>query len=361
MQELSRDEARRIAVRAALLDADRPGDVVEVVESLGTLKIDPTAVIAPCEHTMLWSRVGWQYEPGHLKKAVEDDRLVFEFNGTYVAGSRIPYLRTVLRERGLYPAFQRWFDANLPFSKDVLARLRADGPLLASDIDDTHQLAAKSEGGWYGSNQVPRMLEALERQGIVAVSGRRGRLRVWDLAERVHPAGMPEYTREEAELALESSRLRGLGIVRHNTAASRVKNVGELVRVEGSEWKWRVDPEALAALADDPGGRAAILNPYDGMLFDRARLLELFDFDYRLEQFKPKAERVYGYFTHPILVGDRFIGLLDAALDKKKENLIVTAVHEIVPFDEDDTEMVRAEISELAEWLGVGLMGVGAD
>ena len=63
---------------------------------------------------------------------------------------------------------------------------------------------------------------------------------------------------------------------------------------------------------DDPGGRVAILNPYDGMLFDRPRLAELFGFEYVLEQFKPKAQRVYGYFARPILVGDRFAGLLDA-------------------------------------------------
>jgi len=342
-----------------MLDADRPGDVVEVVESIGRLKIDPTAVIAPCEHTMLWSRIGWQYEPAHLKKAVESDRLVFEFNGTFVAGTLMPYLRTVLREKGLlYPGYRAWFDANQKFSKDVLARLRSDGPLPASQIDDTHQVAANSDSGWSGPNQVPRMLEALELQGLVAVSARQGRTRVWDLAERVHPPDMPEYTREEAELALESSRLRALGIARYNTASSRIKNVGEPVTVEGSTWKWRVDPEALAALDLDPGGRAAILNPYDGMLFDRARILELFDFDYKLEQFTPKAKRVYGYFTHPILVGDRFVGLLDAALDKKKENLVVTAVHEAAPFDDDDTEMVRAEIHELAEWLGVGLLGL---
>ena len=73
--QLSKDEARRIVVRAALLDADRPGDLVEVAEQIGQIKIDPTAVIAPCEHTVLWSRIGWSYEPGQLKKAVEQDRL----------------------------------------------------------------------------------------------------------------------------------------------------------------------------------------------------------------------------------------------------------------------------------------------
>ena len=78
-----------------------------------------------------------------------------------------------------------------------------------------------------------------------------------------------------------------------------------------------------------------------------------------LEQFKPKAQRRYGYFVHPVLVGDRFAALLDAQLDKKKENLVVTAVHELdvtdprLALDDEEREMVDAEISDLAEWLGV--------
>lgn len=76
-----------------------------------------------------------------------------------------------------------------------------------------------------------------------------------------------------------------------------------------------------------------------------------------LEQFKPKAQRVYGYFAHPILVGDRVVGLLDAELNKKKETLVVHAVHEVVSFDGDEREMVEAEIRDLAEWLGVALAG----
>jgi uncharacterized protein YcaQ len=134
-----------------------------------------------------------------------------------------------------------------------------------------------------------------------------------------------------------------------------VGEAGEPAVVEGSTKKWRVAPEAIAALDDDPGGRVAFLNPYDGMLFDRPRLSELFEFDYVLEQFKPKPQRKYGFFAHPILMGDRFIGMLDAEVDRKLEALKVNAVHEFLPFDPEEDEMVRAEITNLAEWLGVTL------
>lgn len=358
MQELSREEARRIAVRAALLDADRPGDVVEIAEQIGVIKIDPTAVIATSEHAMLWARIGWSYEPGQLKKAVEIDRHLYEYDGGFHTANRIPYLWPTLRARVLRAQAASWLEANLRFRDHVLKRLRDDGPLLASDIEDTHQVARDSDHGWWGSNQVPRMLELLMHMGEVAITARQGRLKVWDLAERVYPKDLPGYTLEEAELGLEELRLKANGITRHNAAYTRVKNAGEVVKVEGSTAKWRVDPEALAALDDDPGGRVAILNPYDTMLFDRSRLKDLFDFDYVLEQFKPKAERVYGYFAHPILIGDRFAGLLDAALDKKKEVLVVTAIHELIPFDEEETEMVHAEIRELAEWIGVPVTGL---
>ena len=94
------------------------------------------------------------------------------------------------------------------------------------------------------------------------------------------------------------------------------------------------------------------------MLFDRPRLRELFEFDYVLEQFKPKPQRKFGYFAHPILLGDRFVAQLDAELDKKKETLVVGAIHELVPLDEDETEMIRAEILDLGEWLGVPVTGL---
>ncbi|MCK6080305.1 winged helix DNA-binding domain-containing protein [Microbacterium sp. EYE_5] len=358
MHRLTRDDARRIAVRAQLLDADRPADVVELAEQLGAIKIDPTAVIAPSEHSICWSRIGWSYEPGQLSKAVEDDRLLFEYDGHFRPSSLLPALWPLMRTRRVREATRQYLDANAAFRADILARLGREGALLAADIPDTSAVQAKNESGWYGSNQVPRMLELMSYLGEVAVSGRVGRQRVWDLAERVYDGVDASMDPAEAEAVLAGRRLQAYGIARQKSPWAGVGAAGEEATVEGSAWRWRVDPEAVEALADDPGGRAAILNPYDRMLFDRPRLTELFDFTFVLEQFKPKHQRVYGYFAHPILVGDRFIGLLDAALDKKKETLVVGAVHELVPFDDDEREMVLAEIRDLGEWLGVPVRGL---
>lgn len=360
VHELSRDQARRIIVRAQLLDVNRPGDVVEVAEQLGYIKIDPTATIAPAEHTIPWSRIGWSYEPGQLQKVVEEDRLLFEFDGAFRPMSLLPLMLPGMRAWPTRESSKEWLAANDAFRRDVLARLRAEGPLLTSDIPDTAQVS-RAPDGWSGSNQVPTMLDFLTRQGAVAVVGREGRHRRWDLAERVYPAGMPEYSAEEAAHLLGERRLQAAGLAKAHWWWNGVgKDSGEAARVEGSTWKLRVDPEALASLDadDDDGGRVAFLNPYDSLLYDRGRLKELFEFEYVLEQFKPKAERVYGYFAHPILLGDRFVGMLDAELDRQNEVLRVNAVHEFLPFEPEETEMVHAEIRDLAEWLGVSVGGM---
>lgn len=357
VHQLTRDQARRIVVRAQLLDAARPGDVVEVAEQLGAIKIDPTATIASCEHTVLWSRIGWSYEAGQLQKAVEMDRLLFEFDGAFRPMSLLPMMLPSMRRWPQRDRTRQWLDANARFRADVLARLRAEGPLLASDIPDTAQLS-RAPDGWSGSNQVPIMLDFLSRQGEVAVVGREGRARRWDLAERVYPNEMPSFDDDEAQRLLDARRIQAAGLVKERSPYTPVGEAGEAAVVEGSKWKFRVDPEALNALdADDAddGGRVAFLNPYDGMLFDRPRLKELFEFEYVLEQFKPKPQRRYGFFAHPILMGDRFVGMLDAEVDRAREMLRVNAIHEFLPFEPEEHEMARAEIDELAQWLGVSI------
>lgn len=351
---ITRDEARRIAVRAQLLDAVRPGDVVEVAEQLGAVKIDPTAVIAPAEHTILWSRIGYAYEPGQLKKAVERDRMLFEFDGAFRPVSLLPLMLPAMRRWPRRETTRQWLSANDRFRTNVLAQLRAEGPILASEIPDTAQLSRPPDG-WTGSNQVPTMLDFLSRQGVVAIAAREGRHRRWDIAERVFPQDLPEFGDEEAAQLLDERRLHAAGVAKQKSPWTPVGTAGVPVTIEGNRQKYRVDPAALAALDDDDGGRVAFLNPYDGMLFDRPRLREIFDFDYVLEQFKPKPQRKYGLFGHPILLGDRFVGMLDAEVDRSEGVVRLEAVHEFFPLEPEEHDMIRAEISELAQWLGMGI------
>ncbi len=176
---------------------------------------------------------------------------------------------------------------------------------------------------------------------------------MWDLAERVYPADFVEQEYDEAKRRLDERRLQAAGIAKQKSPWTPVGEAGEAATVEGSRTRWRVDPEAIAALEDDADGRVALLNPYDSVLFDRPRLREIFEFEYVLEQFKPMAQRRYGYFAHPILMGDRFVGMLDAEVDRAREVLRVNAVHPFSPWAAEEEAMVRTEVEELAQWLGV--------
>jgi uncharacterized protein YcaQ len=104
-------------------------------------------------------------------------------------------------------------------------------------------------------------------------------------------------------------------------------------------------------------GRTALLCPYDRLVYDRARLAELFDFAYLLEMYKPKAARRWGYYALPVLHHDRLVGKVDATADRKAGVLRVDAIHEDVPFTKAMSAAVHAELAELATWLGLHLGG----
>ncbi|WP_314149492.1 DNA glycosylase AlkZ-like family protein, partial [uncultured Leifsonia sp.] len=141
-------------------------------------------------------------------------------------------------------------------------------------------------------------------------------------------------------------RLRALGIAR----PVQVGEAGVPARVEGSALEWRVDPDAVGAAFR---GRTALLSPFDRLIHDRVRTQELFGFEYLLEMYKPAAQRRWGYFALPILHGDRLVGKLDAAADRKAGVLRVSAVHEDEPFGTEVRDAVEAEIAALASWLGL--------
>jgi uncharacterized protein YcaQ len=182
-----------------------------------------------------------------------------------------------------------------------------------------------------------------------------GRERVWDLAERVYPSGVEVPSIEEATRRQNERRLGALGIARRKTTAVPVEpwdvgDAGEPAVVEGVKGEWRVDPSAIQ---DDFEGRTALLSPFDRLIHDRVRAVELFDFEYTLEMYKPAAQRRWGYYALPILHGDRLVGKADAITDRKASVLRVNAVHEDVPFTRPMATAVRAELEDLASWLGL--------
>lgn len=348
-------------MRAQLLSAERPADIVETIDGLTVVNIEPTAAIAPSADHILWSRLGWPYQPADLRRLAEEDRAVFEWGGFYRPMTDLPLLRPVMRERPQSREARDWLAANDVFRREVLDRLRAEGPLRPAEIPDTAQVSWRSSG-WTNDRNTMQMLEILAARGEVAISGRDAKGRLFDLAERVYPAGLAELTPEEAARERAERRLGSLGLARAKAVGQPfepldVGTVGEPAEVEGIDGEWRLDPAALDGV-DAFRPRTALLSPFDRLVFDRDRLRDLFGFEYILEMYKPAAKRRWGYFALPILHGDRFVGKLDAKADRKAGVLRVHAIHQDEPFTGEIEAAVDAEIRDLARWLGLEVVGV---
>jgi uncharacterized protein len=360
VHRLTKDQARRIAVRAQLLDARRPTELLTVVHRLTLLQVDPTSAIAPSADLVAWSRLGPAYEPDELKQALEQDRTLFELGALVRPMSDLGLYLAGAAEWPSYEKQRAWLRDNDRFRRDILELLESSGPLSSRDIPDTC-VAPWASTGWTNNRNVTQMLEFLMMRGEVAIAGRFGRERLWNLAERVYPAEVAVPSVEEAERRQNERRLGSLGIARQKTRAMPVESIqvgeaGEPAVVEGVKGEWRVDP---AALGDDFEGRTALLSPFDRLIHDRVRAEELFDFEYTLEMYKPAAKRRWGYYALPILHEDRLVGKLDAVADRKASVLRVNAIHEDVKFTRAMTKAVQAELEDLASWLGVSAIESG--
>jgi uncharacterized protein YcaQ len=239
--------------------------------------------------------------------------------------------------------------------------------VLAKDVPDTARVPYTwGAEGWSSRRSVAEMLEALNMQGKLAMVGRKGRQRLWDLAERVYPRVEP-VPLEEALRERVDRRLAAEGIARKRVQGRSGDNAwwvelpGEAVQVEGLDGEWRVDSALLERADEEFEPRTALLSPFDAIAADRPRLLDLFDYEYMLEMYKPKGKRRWGYFALPILHGERFVGKLDAKADRKQGVLNVFAVHEDLPFDGATMDAVHAEVERLAAWLGLGRVDYARD
>jgi len=356
---LTRERARRVAVQAQLLTADRPAGIVETIDALGVVNIEPTAAIAPSADLILWSRLGWPYQPSDLLRLEVEDRAVFEWNGFYRTMADLAIVVPDMKQRPRYAQPREWLAANARFREDVLARLSYEGPLRAAQIPDTAQVSWRSTG-WTNNRNSMQMLEILVMCGDVAIASRDSGGRLFDLAERVYPTEIDELTVAEAARERAVRRLGALGIARLKSLIESADppdlgDLGEEAVIEGVPGVWRIDPEALAA-SEDFAPRTALLSPFDRLVFDRTRLDEIFGFEYILEMYKPAAKRRWGYFALPILHGDQFVGKLDAKADRKAGVLRINALHEDEPFTPAVASGVDAEVNDLARWLGLEIV-----
>jgi uncharacterized protein YcaQ len=297
-------QARRIAVRSQLLDGSAK-DVLQTVRRLGFLQIDPISTVAPPQRLVLWTRLG-AYDPAELDRLLWEERKLFEWGAFIWPMEDFPLIRARMRRRrGKYKYEQQgteFLRTNARFKRHLLRELENRGPLLSREIE-ADLMVSKDPHDWWGSRKVTLMLELLEGRGVVAIVGRRGSQRVWDLAERWHPDA-EAIPWPEAERLLAEKRFRSLG-----------------VKFENGEWHAHPDAEDGSVPK-----RVTFLSPFDRLIHDRDRAERLWDFYYRLEMYVPKAKREYGYYVLPILRGDRLIGRIEPVLDRKTGVLRVNGV-----------------------------------
>lgn len=357
--ELTRPDARRIAVRAQLLAEPRPTNLLDAVRHLTHLQADPTAAVAPSAELVVWSRLGSSFEPADLEAACTSGALV-ELQGMLRPAADLALHRA---EMAAWPGpgelkdwqvgTRDWLLANDGCRRDILDKLFEEGPLPSEAFPDTTVVPWESSG-WNNDRNVRMLLGLLVRRGEVAAAGRDGRDRLWDLAERVYP-DVPVVPYDEAMRIREERRLHSLGLARARATQTPgepndVGGAGEPAVVEGVRGRWRVDP---AYLDDGFIGRTVLLSPLDKLVMDRKRMAELFEFDYQLEMYKPAAKRRWGYWALPILAGDRLVGKVDATAERDAGVLRVDAVHEDGDWTKELRAEVEREVEDLAAWLGL--------
>ncbi|MEO6116443.1 MAG: crosslink repair DNA glycosylase YcaQ family protein [Pseudolysinimonas sp.] len=360
---LELDEARRIAVRAAMLDAERPTGLLPMIEQSGMLRVELTTTVCPAADHVAWSRLGDAYQPEQTERALADGEL-FERAWMLRPMSHLGLYLAGMRTWGARSGAGGLVQANAAFARSILSRIAAEGPLTSRDIPDEAVVPWPSTG-WTNDRNVTKMLENLHMSGELAVIGRVGKLRIWQLASRAFP-DVAEVPLEEAHRIRSEQLLRACGVMRDSRAISPGElharpgdrgglTVGEPATIEGVPGKWRVDAAALERERSGPdfSPRVAILSPFDRLMTDPLRVVRLFDFDYMLEMFKPVEQRIWGQFTLPILSGERLIGKIDGRSDRDAGRFLLHRIHENVAFDRATKAAVDAELEAFAAWMGL--------
>jgi uncharacterized protein len=322
------EQARRIAVRAQLLDGSARG-VLNTVRRLGFLQMDPIATVATPQRLVLWSRLG-PHDPAELDRLLWDEKKLFEWSAFIYPIENLPLIRALSRRRWSTLKRDQWAKGFLEeqdgLRRYVLRELERRGPLPSRELE--HDAARGDHRTvWWGTRaQLTWMLELLHSRGKIAVAGRRDGQRLWDLAERWWPETDTVPLRE-AERTLAEQRFRALGVRRE-------------------QGDWHAHPD----VSDEPvPDRATLLSPFDRLVHDRARAEALFDFRYRLEMYVPRAKREFGYYVLPLLVGDRIVGRAEPRFDRKARKLELLGAW-------GDTSRLDEALADLAVFVGADVV-----
>jgi uncharacterized protein YcaQ len=357
-------------------------DVLAAIARMGMLQIDTISVVARSPYLVLWSRLG-DYDPAWLGQHLEQGRL-FEYWAHEACFVPIQDYG-LYRHRMIDPAAMgwkysaSWMREHAAEVEQVLAHIRTHGPTRSADFERTGGKA----GGWWEWKSEKRSLEVLFTAGALMIARRHNFQRVYDLAERVHPAWDDSQLAPLATVRREYvlRAVRALGLCKAAWIADYHRTRGphpepEALVAEGALLRARVDgwdapvylhPEHLETARRAAAGTLAasltsLLSPFDPIVWDRRRALELFGFDYRLECYTPAAKRRYGYFTLPILHRGALVGRIDAKAHRRAGvfELKAVSLEPQVRRGARFTRELAAALARCARWHACPEVRVGA-
>ena len=358
MPTLTPLHVRRVLLAAQGL-ASAPSDgtpgkpeILDAIRRMHALQIDTISVVARSPYLVLWSRIG-DYDPRLLDELLPD-RAVFEYwshAACFLDIADYPVYRRMMldRQRRYWKQWNEWIESHADLAEALVAHIRENGPVRSADFE---RADGRKGNGWWDWKQEKLALELLHNRGDVMIARRHNFQRVYDVRERVLPEWDDSLAPplEDARNSLVLDVVRSLGVARPEWVAEYLQSlqlgapsnrkriplqeVGDLVRVEVEGWKspGYVHPDNVPLVEQALDGTLPIrsttlLSPFDPVTWDRARARELFDFDYTIECYTPAPKRKYGYFTLPILHGDRLVGRLDPKAHRKDGIFEVKSIH----------------------------------
>ena len=351
MKPLSLDAVRGLMIAAQGLH-DRPQPratkkaVRSIIRQMHVLQIDTINVIARSPYLVLWSRLG-DYNPRWLEELLEAGAL-FEYwshAACFLPIEEYPLYRHV-HESWIGGRAHQWLDEHAAVAKRVLEHVRAHGEARSSDFERTDG----QKGSWWNWKDEKVALEYLFLAGDLMVRKRHNFQRIYDLRERVLPdlETLPSISLAEAHEQFVLHTIQALGVTKAEwisdyfrlsktdtrAALKRLEKQDRLMPVEVEGWNvpGYIDPDNIkqveaAARGKIPRSKTTFLSPFDPLVWDRARALDLFGFDYKIEVYTPAPKRKYGYFTLPILYNNALVGRIDPKAHRKEGIFEVKALH----------------------------------
>jgi uncharacterized protein len=377
--KLSHREARALMVAAQGLDR-RPArkatkkDVLNAIRRMGVLQIDTIHVVARSPYLVLWSRLG-AYDPRWLEELLTAGA-IFEYWAHEACFLPVEdyrlYRHRMLNAEALGWKYSRaWVEAHRADIERLLEHIRERGAVRAADFERTDGVT----GGWWEWKTEKRALESLFTSGELMIARRQNFQRVYDLRERVLPGWndrqLPSPEEVRRELALKAIRALGITTARWVsdyfrtskretlTSVSALADEGAILSVEVEGWKEPafIHEDNRTLLQAASAGQlqpqlTTLLSPFDPLVWDRARALFMFDFDYRLECYTPEPKRRYGYFTLPILRRGALVGRLDAKAHRKEGVFEIKSLHleQSVRVSNEFIKDVASALHECAAW-----------